>query len=173
MASDSTIIGAAGEYFVMSQLLRRGLIAALAPVGVPNTDIVVTDRIGARTCAVQVKTRQEKGSDGGWHMSAKHEALDAPLLFYVFVDFGKSPDAAPVCFVLPSDKVANVIRRSHALWLSQPGKGGRQRRDGKFRRFLPDYDRVGLRDLGCGAGWLDEYREGWHLIAGCSVGTAE
>ncbi len=75
MVSKSTILGAAGEHFVMSQLLRRGLIAALAPAGVPNADIVVTDDIGSRLCAVQVKTRNDKGSDGGWHMRAKHERI--------------------------------------------------------------------------------------------------
>ena len=37
----STIIGAAGEYHVLSQLLRRGWIAALAPDGAPNMDILV------------------------------------------------------------------------------------------------------------------------------------
>jgi hypothetical protein len=87
--SNSTVLGAAGEHYVMCQLLRRGLIAALAPVGVPNTDIVVTDDIGDRMCAVQVKTRVEKGSDGGWHMSVKHESVQSDTLFYAFVDFGK------------------------------------------------------------------------------------
>ena len=32
----------------MSQLLRRGLIAALAPAGIPRADIVVTDDVGER-----------------------------------------------------------------------------------------------------------------------------
>ena len=36
MVAASTVLGAAGEHCVMCQLLRRGLIAALAPVGVPN-----------------------------------------------------------------------------------------------------------------------------------------
>ena len=84
MVSASSLVGAAGEYFVMSQLLRRGLIAALAPVGVPNCDIVVTDEIGDRLCAVQVKTRNNTGADGGWHMGKKHESLTSPSLFYCF-----------------------------------------------------------------------------------------
>ena len=62
----------------MSELLRRGLIAALAPPGVPNCDIVVTDAIGQRLCAVQVKTRNNAGRDRGWHMSKKHESLTSP-----------------------------------------------------------------------------------------------
>jgi hypothetical protein len=43
MSNDSTLLGAAGEYYVMAELLRRGFIAALAPQGVPNSDIVVTN----------------------------------------------------------------------------------------------------------------------------------
>lgn len=50
MASSSSLLGAAGEYYVMAELLRRGYIAALAPQGVPNADVVVTDVEGARLC---------------------------------------------------------------------------------------------------------------------------
>jgi hypothetical protein len=70
MASQSTLLGAAGEHFVMSEMLRRGYIAALAPQGVPNADIVVTDIEGTRLCSLQVKTRRDIGSDGGWHMKS-------------------------------------------------------------------------------------------------------
>src|SRR3546814_5267743 len=49
MVSATSLTGAAGEHFVMSELLRRGMIAALAPAGVPNCDIVVTDDIGERS----------------------------------------------------------------------------------------------------------------------------
>ncbi|HEY8065135.1 MAG TPA: hypothetical protein VIF40_10480, partial [Methylosinus sp.] len=75
MSSQSSLLGAAGEYHVISELLRRGYIAALAPQGVPNADIVVTDVEGARLCSIQVKTRRDIGSDGGWHMKAKHEDI--------------------------------------------------------------------------------------------------
>ncbi len=87
LISATTLLGAAGEHYIMCQLLRRGLIAALAPVGVPNSDIVVTDAIGEKLCAIQVKTRTEKGSDGGWHMGKKHEAISSPNLLYAFLDF--------------------------------------------------------------------------------------
>ena len=43
MPSQASLLGAAGEHYVLSQLLRRGYIAALAPQGVPNADIVITD----------------------------------------------------------------------------------------------------------------------------------
>lgn len=164
MVAASTVLGAAGEHYVMSLLLRNGFIAALAPVGVPNCDIVVTDDIGDRLCAIQVKTRVAKGSDGGWHMSRQHETIYSPTLFYAFLDFGKSLTAPPVCYVIPSKVVADVITRSHIAWLASPGFKGQQRNDTAFRRFLPDFDRKGLM-IGCGAGWLEPYREAWHTIA--------
>lgn len=160
MASASTLLGAAGEHYVMCQLLRRGYIAALAPVGVPNCDIVVTDDIGDRLCAIQVKTRVAKGSDGGWHMKKKHETISSATLFYAFVDFGKSLDDHPVCFVIPSAVVADAVQQSHSTWLSMPGKKDQKRKDSDFRRFLPDFDRMGIM-IGRGGGWLDQYRENW------------
>ena len=112
MVSPSTVLGAAGEHYVMCKLLRRGLIAALAPIGVPNCDIVVTDDIGDRLCAIQVKTRVDKGSDGGWHMSKKHEGIVSATLFYAFVNFGKSLSYPSICHLVPSEVVADVIGRA-------------------------------------------------------------
>jgi hypothetical protein len=56
MASQSTLLGAAGEHHVMAELLRRGHIAALALQGVPNADIVVTDIEG---CAALLDPGQD------------------------------------------------------------------------------------------------------------------
>jgi hypothetical protein len=104
MASNSTILGAAAEHYVMCQLLRRGMIAALAPAGVPDADIIVSDRLGSALFAIQVKARRDIGSDGGWHMKGKHEGMVRDLLFYCFVDFGRSLTDAPKCWVVPSAK---------------------------------------------------------------------
>jgi hypothetical protein len=45
---------------------------------------VVTDDIGDRLCAVQVKIRNSTGADDGWHMRKKHETLISSTRF---VDF--------------------------------------------------------------------------------------
>jgi len=163
MTSASSLLGAAGEHFVMCQLLRNGFIAALAPAGVPNCDIVVTDDIGDRLCAIQVKTRREIGSDGGWHMRKKHETIVGKRLFYTFLDFGTSPTEPPTCYVIPSQRVAEVLTLAHSTWLATPGKKGQQRQDGDLRRLLPDYDRMGI-SIGCGPGWLEPYREAWNSL---------
>lgn len=162
MVSATALTGAAGEHFVMSQLLRRGLIAALAPAGVPNCDIVVTDDIGDRLCAVQVKTRNNLGTDGGWHMSKKHERLTSATLFYCFVDFGDDVSAPPATFVVPATVVAKTLADCHKAWLQQPGAKGQQRRDNDMRRFRPGYDNLDVPEYR--TGWIEPYREAWHLL---------
>lgn len=162
MVSATSLTGAAGEHFVMSELLRRGMIAALAPAGVPNCDIVVTDDIGERLCAVQVKTRRGKGSDRGWHMGRKHEELISPSLFYCFVDFAMGAGVAPFTYVVPAPVVAQTLAECHQAWLAQPGAKGQARNDSDFRRFLPDYAHL---DMGkYEDGWLAPYREAWDLL---------
>jgi hypothetical protein len=166
MPSQSTLTGAAGEHFVLCQLLRRGWIAALAPKGVPNADIIVTDIDGNRQCAIQVKTRS-KGSDKGWHMSQKHEEITSEHLFYCFVDM-EEENSLPVTFIIPSTVVAVALKEAHQLWLSTPGRKGQAHNDNKMRRLLPDYLRG--REVGddvlkrLGAGWMDQYREQWNIL---------
>ncbi len=159
MVSATSLTGAAGEHFVMSELLRRGMIAALAPAGVPNCDIVVTDDIGQRLCAVQVKTRRGKGADRGWHMGRKHENLTSQSLFYCFVDFAMGAGEQPFTYVVPAPVVATVIADSHAAWLAKPGAKGQAHNDSDFRRFLPDYGHLGLTKYS--SGWLTAYLEAW------------
>jgi hypothetical protein len=165
MPSQSTLLGAAGEHHIMAELLRRGYIAALAPQGVPNADIVVTDIEGSRLCSIQVKTRRALGSDGGWHMKAKHEGILGERLFYCFVDFGSTTEDRPVVHVLPSGLVAEVLKKSHQVWLATPGKKGQPHKDGPMRRLLPDYARIfGDGENPYPLGWLDQFRDSWHLL---------
>ena len=154
----------------MSQLLRRGFIAALAPVGVPTADIVVTDDIGDRACAIQVKTRRELGTDGGWHMKAKHEAVRGASLFYVFLSFPAEAMRMPDAFVIPSAVVADVLYTAHRAWLARPGRGGRPHTDGAMRRLLPDYSKVGLEETH-GPGWLEPYRDAWDQLNSSTSGS--
>lgn len=162
MASNSTVLGAAGEHYVMCQLLRRGLIAALAPAGVPNADVIVTDEIGDRHCAIQVKARRNIGSDGGWHMKPKHEEISSPRLFYCFVDFGSSLTDQPKCLVIPSAIVAKALHATHRAWLAMPGKKGQAHNDSNVRRLRPEYKNLELDAYK--SGWIEKYREAWQLL---------
>ncbi|WP_404863196.1 hypothetical protein [Georhizobium sp. MAB10] len=91
-------------------------------------------------------------------MRSKHESIKAVGLFYAFIDFGKTLLDQPKCWVIPSTTVADVLARAHEVWLETPGAKGQQRKDSDFRRFLPNYDAKGIQ-IGCGIGWLDQYRE--------------
>src|SRR6266852_9600700 len=121
MPSQSTLLGAAGEHYVLCQLLRRGYIAALAPLGVPNADILITDVDGQRLVAIQVKTKRNIGTDKGWHMKPKHERLVSNSLYYCFVNFGNDLDDRTQTHVVPSSVVATALRDSHQHWLKTPG----------------------------------------------------
>jgi hypothetical protein len=79
----TSLTGVAGEHYVLFELLRKGYIAALAPTGVPDADIVVTNRKGSRLCSIQVKTRRGIGHDKGWHMQEKHEKELGERYFYL------------------------------------------------------------------------------------------
>lgn len=167
----SVIVGAAGEYHVLSQLLRRGWIAALAPDGAPNMDILVTNEKSDKLCAIQVKTRRDIGGDKGWHMQPKHETMVARDLFYVFVDVGKKPSDKTICHILPSQVVADCLQQCHQVWLDTPGRKGQPHKDSKVRRLLPDYSHIKpITDGGKAVidqyrtGWLEQYRENWRIL---------
>ena len=176
----SVITGAAGEHFVMAELLRRGLVAAKAPEGVPNFDIVITDIDGQRLAAIQVKTRRDfKSGDKGWHMKAKHEKLSSERMFYVFVDVGKDEESQVSFYVIPSSEVAYVCKRNHENWIETPSANGKARGDTEMRRLLPKHELPAyakknnyqpstkhqkfLKDYG--DGWMEKYRNAWNLIA--------
>ena len=174
MKISSVILGAAGEHYVMAELLRRGFIAAKAPEGVPNFDVVITDINGERLAAIQVKTRRDyKGGDKGWHMKAKHDTLVAERMFYVFVDVGAEQKSVISFFIIPSHVVAEACRMSHQIWLQTPGLGGRPHGDSDMRRLLPKYSRKPGTQLSESQsiflqthdeGWIETYRDAWHLI---------
>ena len=172
ITDSSVLIGAAGEHYVLAELIKRGVIAAKAPEGSPNMDIVTTDLSGEKLVALQVKTRRERGGDKGWHMKDKHDNLVSDNLFYVFVDLGSDANQVPTYFIVPSAEVASAVRGSHAAWLRQPGKKGQPHNDSKMRRFQPAYasrkwDGITPEDDGFlnshQLGWLDQYKNAWHL----------
>lgn len=165
MPSQSSLLGAAGEHYVLCQLLRRGYIAALAPLGVPNADILITDTEGQRLVAIQVKSKRNIGTDKGWHMKPKHERLIADSLCYCFVNFGDGLEDRTQTYVVPSRVVAAAIRDSHQHWLKTPGAKGQAHKDSQVRRFLPDYTKVfGDGHPLYGPNWIDKYLEAWELL---------
>ena len=151
--TDTTLTGAAGEHLVLSRLLQRGIVAAQAPEGVRKVDVLVNFLDGGTPCFIQVKARQF-GSDGGWHMSLKHETITDDDVFYAFVDF--QPEH-PEVYLLPSKVVAEAISTAHKIWLETPGKNGKTHNPTDMRRLGPKIP-------GKNPEWLDEYLERWDLL---------
>lgn len=148
------LLGMAGEYYVLFQLHRRGLLAGLAPRGHKEVDVIALGPEQKVAVAIQAKTRRS-GNNGGWRLAQKHEQVPFPGLHFCFVDLESS---RPVTYVIPAEIVAAAVTSSHAVWLRQPGHNGHDMRtitvDWGFP--VPGYDRT----------WLSVYREAWHLVCG-------
>ena len=155
----TSLIGHAGEHYVIYQLYQRGYLAALAPMGTDTSDVLVLASDGASPgCAVQVKTRTGGGRRREWIMKEKHESLARDRLLYVFVDLGMSP---PECFVVPSRVIATAVARNHKAWLAGPSSRVTTRKDNPMRKISSTYPQP---VPGYPAGWLDEWRDRWDLI---------
>ncbi|MBP9864215.1 hypothetical protein KBC54_02075 [Patescibacteria group bacterium] len=166
--SQTSLVGASGEHFVLYRLLRMGYLAALAPQGAPNADIICTDVAGEKTAVIQVKTRRDIGADKGWHMKSKHELLKSKKMFYCFVDYQKDEMLPPTVFIVPSNVVADALKEMHEAWFRAPGKNGKEHKATEMRRLLPNYSRT-LNISGdllkrYGIDWMEKYRENWNLL---------
>jgi hypothetical protein len=154
-----SLIGPSGEHFVLSRLYQQGLLAALAPPGTPEVDVLVLSPDGTTIAAtIQVKA-STGGARSGWQFSAKHEAISRARMFYALVDFRAD---SPVTYILPSAEVASVLRRSHQGWLATTGRKGQPHRDNEMRQVKAAYS---FEVPGCQDGWLDHWREAWGQIA--------
>lgn len=169
---NKSINGAAGEHHVLSQLLRRGWVAAQAPDGAPNMDILVTDKNSEKLRTIQVKTRRDgPGKGKGWPMGRKHETIIVEDLFYIFVDLGIQSTDPINSYILPSRVVADCIRRCHQVWLDTPGRGGRPHKDSNIRKLYLDYSFIKpITEDGKSiidqyrVGWLNQYHENWRIL---------
>lgn len=151
---DTSLTGAAGEHLVLSRLLSRGILAAQAPRGARKADVLVNFLDGGSPALIQVKSRQS-GSDGGWHMSEKHETQTEDDLYFCFVNFEPS---SPTVHVIPASVVAEVIKKDHEIWLDTPGKQGQAHNPSVMRRVKP-------KSSGQEDGWMDKYLENWSQIS--------
>jgi hypothetical protein len=66
----TALIGNAGEHFVLAELLRRGLVAALAPRNMPDYDILAVNE--AKSLKIRVKTKTSAANS--WRWSTKADA---------------------------------------------------------------------------------------------------
>ncbi len=122
---DNTQKGLTGEFYVLAQLIQRGLVATLTLANTKGVDILVSDPELNRLCKVEVKTTDRPPSRERlfsaepcyhWAMGAKHERIAEANLFYCFVAL-RGSDELPRFFVVPSPYVAAYVGEQHRLWL--------------------------------------------------------
>src|SRR5438093_13375812 len=114
LTNDHQLLGAAGTYFVMSELSARGYHASCMFGNAPHVDILVGSSDGARSIAIQVKTAAwakrytGKSKEGKkltqlqWYLGRKAAKTNLRDLFVVFVDFDKwSASPQTECYVVP------------------------------------------------------------------------
>jgi hypothetical protein len=124
-SGEGTLIGNAGEFYVAAELLKRGIVAALAPRNAPAFDILAAK--GRKTVRVRVKTKSAEYTD--WQWTVKKDGT-------IFRDLGPKGDFAVLVnltsetkdlafFVVPTAVLNGWLVMDFKEWVRAPGKDGR------------------------------------------------
>jgi len=150
-----TLLGNAGEHYVVAELLRRDIIADRAPRNTPFIDIMATT--GPKSVNVRVKTRSDEADSWVWIVKKNgtlfqnvHETNDFTVLVHV-------PDSgSPIFWIIPTKALEEKIIHNHDKWLSSPGRNGRPHSTLNTMRRLggAEDDRK----------WLEQFKNKWELI---------
>ena len=135
-AGEGTLIGNAGEYYVVAELLKRGIIAALAPRNAPSFDILATR--GNRTVRIRVKTKSQEYPI--WQYSVKKDGS-------IFHHFSKDGDFTVLVdlaietkdlkfYIMPTCKIDEWLRKDFKEWIEAPGKNNRPHASTNKKRNL-------------------------------------
>jgi len=169
----SAVLGASGEYLVLSHLLRLNFVAGKAPDNTKDYDLIVLNKNGTSSSPLQVKTTFKNTH---WLLQEKHEKLIKNLIF-CFVHMSKNTHENEI-FVLESEIVSYAISMSHKIWLKLPGLKGRKHHDNSMRALHRDFSfliknnnhkkhlkKEEIKFLEeYSSGWMNKYKDAWHLI---------
>ena len=149
------LIGNAGEYYVVAELLKRGVIAALAPRNSPAFDVLAT-RDG-QTVRIRVKTKSDEYD--AWQWVAKKDGSlfrdlsergDFTILVNLAVDRSKLR-----FFVLPTSILNTWLVSDFEEWVKEPGKRGRPHDPANPKRHF-EYTPWSVE--------LKRYEDNWELL---------
>ena len=135
-AGEGTLIGNAGEYYVVAELLKRGIIAALAPRNAPSFDILATR--GNCTVRIRVKTKSQEYPI--WQYSVKKDGS-------IFHHFSKDGDFTVLVdlaietkdlkfYIVPTCKIDEWLKKDFKEWIETPGKNNRPHASTNKKRNL-------------------------------------
>lgn len=132
--SNNISTGNAGEYFVAGELERHGLSAAVPMSNTELFDILAFNRESHNQYAIQVKTSTSNKKE--WILSKKNENIQGKNIYYVFVLLNGLDN--PEYHIVPSNVIAEEIKKTHQVWINTPGKKGQKHNDNDIRKFKDD-----------------------------------
>ena len=154
-AGRGLFIGNAGEYYIMAELLKRDVIAALAPRNNPSFDILASK--GDFTFKIGVKTRSQGYPIWQWSVkkdrSIFHD-LSEKGDFTVLVDLAMDIKDMNY-YIVPTIIIDKWLESDFEKWLSTPGKNNRKHSPTNPKRNL-EY-RLHENEL-------INYRNNWELM---------
>jgi hypothetical protein len=170
----SAVLGASGEYLVLSNLLRLNFVAGKAPDNTKDYDLIVLNKDGTSSSPIQVKTTFKKD---GWILNEKHEKI-IKNLFFCFVYMSKDSNENEI-YVIDSEAVAHSVKNSHRIWLKLPGLKGKKHNDNSMRQLTRDHKNIFAKLKNYkeylskeeikfiedhSSGWMNKYKDAWNLI---------
>ncbi len=152
---EGALIGNAGEYFVIAELLKRGVIAALAPRNAPAFDILAANK--EKNIRIRVKTKTEEYDVWQWSVKKNGSIflyLQTEDDFSVLVNLTNETRNMEY-FILPTSLLNNWLVADFEKWLSTPGKNGRPHANTNPKRNLEFTGSVNK---------LEPYRNNWGIL---------
>jgi hypothetical protein len=153
-AGRGTLIGNAGEYGVMAELLKRDWIAALAPRNARDFDIMATN--GELDVHIRVKTKSAHYD--GFHWAAKKDGTIIKGLgkrdYTVLVDLHPGNERNDY-YIVPTPELAKLLKDDFDLCVATPGKKGQPH---------DPHNRVIILSLGKHSERLESYKEAWDSL---------
>jgi hypothetical protein len=136
---DKSLRASAAQFFVASELNRRGFVASVTMGNTPNTDILVSNRDGTRFVHVQVKTFVPGNRTCSVGMKAQRDY--GHNFFWVLAGIPRPESERKFeCYVIPASDMAKGVGEGHQRWLKTLGKEGQQHHDSKVRTvYLPPH----------------------------------
>jgi hypothetical protein len=121
-AGKGALIGNAGEYFVVGELLRRK-IAALAPRNAPGFDVIATE--GSKSADIRVNTKTDAASSLVWNIkkdgSIFRDVSENDVTVLVDLRYASFPAGYSVFRTL---QIERTLGRAFETWLQAPGREG-------------------------------------------------
>jgi hypothetical protein len=153
-----TLIGNAGEYLVVGELLKRGVIAAPAPRNNPGFDVLATN--GVNSLNIRVKAKTEAANSWVW-MCRKDERrtifknLGKKSDFTVLVDL-KDAQTPSEYHIVPTIELDRKLRDIFQYWLKSAPKRGKPHNPNNRMHRIGGTTRQD--------DWLSHWKGAWSLI---------